>query len=94
VFKSCTLTLLSLMGYLLKSCTSRLYRTRVDGLCMCGIGKNNLSASAFKEVLNSTKDVDLGSEWLKYAMKFMVEDKTRNTIYGSDVQKLRSGHLY
>jgi hypothetical protein len=50
----------------------------------------NLLAAAFKEVLNSTNDVNLGSEWLNYAMKFMVETKTRDTSYGCDVQKLRS----
>jgi hypothetical protein len=45
--------------------------------------------AAFKEVLNSTSGVNLGSEWLNYAMKFMVETKTRDTCFGADVQKLR-----
>jgi hypothetical protein len=45
--------------------------------------------AAFKEVLKSTSGVDLGSEWLNYAMKFMVETKTRDTCFGADVQKLR-----
>jgi hypothetical protein len=33
--------------------------------------------------------VDLGSEWLNYAMKFKVETKTRDTCFGADVKKLR-----
>jgi hypothetical protein len=41
-----------------------------------------------KEVLKSTSGVDLGSEWLNYAMKFMVETKTRDTCFGANVQKL------
>jgi hypothetical protein len=45
------------------------------------------STAAFKE--ESTSGVDLGSEWLNYAMKFMVETKTRDTCFGADVQKLR-----
>ena len=40
--------------------------------------------------MTSTKDVDLGHEWLNYAMKFMVETKTRGTSFGRDEQKLRS----
>jgi hypothetical protein len=47
------------------------------------------STAAFKEVLKSTSGVDLGSEWLNYAMKFMVDTKTRDTCFGADVQKLR-----
>jgi hypothetical protein len=39
--------------------------------------------------LKSTSGVDLGSEWLNYAMKFMVETKTRDKCFGADVQKLR-----
>jgi hypothetical protein len=31
--------------------------------------------AAFKEVLKSTSGFHLGSEWLNYAMKFMVESK-------------------
>jgi hypothetical protein len=50
---------------------------------------NNFFTAAFKEVLKSTTDVDLGSEWLNYAMKFMVETETRDTCFGGDVQKLR-----
>jgi hypothetical protein len=34
---------------------------------------NNFFTAAFKEVLKSTTDVDLGYEWLNYAMKIMVE---------------------
>jgi hypothetical protein len=45
--------------------------------------------AAFKEVLKSTSGVDLGSEWLNYAMKFMVETKNRDTCFGADFQKLR-----
>jgi hypothetical protein len=44
--------------------------------------------AAFKEVLKSTSGVDLGSEWLNYAMKFMVETKTGDTCFGADVKKL------
>jgi hypothetical protein len=35
----------------------------------------NFFTAAFKEVLKSTLGVDLGSEWLNYAMNFMVETK-------------------
>jgi hypothetical protein len=49
---------------------------------------NNFFTVTFKKVLKSTKDVDTGSEWLNYAMKFVVETKTRDTCFGSDVQKL------
>jgi hypothetical protein len=49
---------------------------------------NNFFTAAFKEVLKSTRHVDLGSEWLRYAMKFMVETKTHYTCFGADVQKL------
>jgi predicted YcjX-like family ATPase len=42
---------------------------------------NNICfTAAFNEVLNSTKDVDLGSEWLNYVIKFMVEAQTRDSI--------------
>jgi hypothetical protein len=51
---------------------------------------SNFFTAAFKQVLKSTKDVDLGSEWLNYEMKFMVETKTSDTSCGSDVQKPRS----
>jgi hypothetical protein len=44
--------------------------------------------AAFKEVLKSTSGVELGYEWLNYAMKFMVETKTRDTCFGADVQKI------
>jgi hypothetical protein len=37
---------------------------------------NNLFTAALIEVLKSTKDVDLVSEWLNYAMKFMVDTET------------------
>jgi hypothetical protein len=50
--------------------------------------------AAFKDFLNSTKDVDIGSEWLNYAMKFMVETKNCDTRYGSDVRKVRSKKWY
>jgi hypothetical protein len=50
---------------------------------------NNLFTAALKEVLNITNDVDTGSEWLKYAMKFMVDTQNRFILYGADVQKLR-----
>jgi hypothetical protein len=50
---------------------------------------NNFFTAAFKDVLKSTSGVDLGSDWLNYAMKFLVETKTRDTCFGSDVQKLR-----
>jgi hypothetical protein len=49
---------------------------------------NIFFTAAFKEVLKNTSDVDLGSEWLDYAMKFMVDTKTRDTCFGDDVQKL------
>jgi hypothetical protein len=50
---------------------------------------NVFFTAAFKEVLKSTSGVNLGSEWLNYAMNFMVEIKTRDTCFGVDVQKLR-----
>jgi hypothetical protein len=50
---------------------------------------NNFFTAAFKEVLKSTSGVDLGSDWRNYAMKFLVETKTRDTCFGADVQKLR-----
>jgi hypothetical protein len=50
---------------------------------------NIFFTAAFKEVLKSTSGADLGSEWLDYAMKFMVDTKTCDTCFGSDVQKLR-----
>jgi hypothetical protein len=49
----------------------------------------NFFTAALKEVLNVTKGVDTGSDWLNYAMKFMVETQTRDTCYGTDVQKPR-----
>jgi hypothetical protein len=49
---------------------------------------NIFFTAAFKEVLKSTSCVDLGSEWLNYAKKFMVETKTRDTCFGAGVQKL------
>jgi hypothetical protein len=49
----------------------------------------NSFTAAFKEILKSTSGVDLGSEWLNYAMKLMVETKTFDTCFGGDVQKLR-----
>jgi hypothetical protein len=49
---------------------------------------NNLFTAAFKDILKSTMGVDIGSEWLNYAMKFMVETETRDTRFGADVQKL------
>jgi hypothetical protein len=49
---------------------------------------NIFFTAAFKEVLKSTSGVDLGSEWLNYAMKIMVETKTHYTCFGADVQKL------
>jgi hypothetical protein len=39
----------------------------------------NFFTAAFKVVLNITRDVDTGSEWLNYAMIFMVETQTRDT---------------
>jgi hypothetical protein len=45
--------------------------------------------AALKEFLKSTSGVDLGSDWLNYAMKLLVETKTRDTWFGDDVQKLR-----
>jgi hypothetical protein len=50
---------------------------------------NNILTAAFKEVLKSTSVVDLGSDWLNYPMKFLVETKTHDTCVGADVQKLR-----
>jgi hypothetical protein len=50
---------------------------------------NIFFTAAFKEVLKSTSGVDLGSDWLDYAMKFLVETKTRDTCFGAGVQKLR-----
>jgi acetamidase/formamidase len=49
---------------------------------------NIFFTAAFKEVLKGTSGVDLGFEWLNYAMKFMVDTKTRDTCFGADVQKL------
>jgi hypothetical protein len=49
---------------------------------------NIFFTAAFKEVLKSTSGVNLGSEWLTYAMKFLVETKTRDTCFEADVQKL------
>jgi hypothetical protein len=49
-----------------------------------------IQTDAFKKVLNITKDVDIGSEWLNYVINIMVGNKTRDTSYGSGVQKLRS----
>jgi hypothetical protein len=37
---------------------------------------NNFFTAALKEILKSTNDVDTGSEWLNYGMKFMVETQT------------------
>jgi hypothetical protein len=42
--------------------------------------------AAFKEVLKSTSGVDLGCDWLNYAMIFLVETKTCDTYFGADVQ--------
>jgi hypothetical protein len=39
----------------------------------------NFFTAVFKEVLKSTTGVKLGSEWLNYALTFMVETKTRDT---------------
>jgi hypothetical protein len=38
--------------------------------------------------------VDLAYEWLNYAMKFMVETKTRDTCFWADVQKLCQDKWY
>jgi hypothetical protein len=43
--------------------------------------------AAFKEVLKSTSGVNLGSGWLNYAMKILVETKTHDTCFGAGVQK-------
>jgi hypothetical protein len=51
--------------------------------------KHHFFTGSLKEVLKSTSGVNLGSEWLNYAMKIMVETKTRDTCFGADVQKLR-----
>jgi hypothetical protein len=51
--------------------------------------KQHFFTAEFKEVLKSTSGVDLGSEWLNYAMFFLVETKTRDTCFGADVQKIR-----
>jgi hypothetical protein len=40
---------------------------------------NIFFTAAFKDVLKSTSGVDLGSDWLNYAMKFLVETKTHDT---------------
>jgi hypothetical protein len=50
---------------------------------------NNFLTAAFKEVLKSTSGVNLGSDWLNYAMIFLVETKTRDTCFVADVQKRR-----
>jgi hypothetical protein len=50
---------------------------------------NIFFTAAFKEVLKSTSGVDLGSDWLNYAMNLLVETKTRDTCFRTDVQKLR-----
>jgi hypothetical protein len=59
----------------------------------------NFFTAAFKEVFKSTSGVNLVSEWLNYAMKFMVETKTRDTCFGANVQTLRQDkwhvtHIY
>jgi hypothetical protein len=54
-------------------------------VCYCN---NNFFTAALKEILNVTTAVDTGSEWLNYAMKFMVETQTLDTCHGADVQKL------
>jgi hypothetical protein len=77
VFKSYTLTIYLLLEYHLKPCTSRLCSTRVERLFLRGIATTFFFTAAFKEVLKSTSGFDLGSEWSNYAMKFMVETKTR-----------------
>jgi hypothetical protein len=66
-FKSYTLTMFLLLEHLLQPCISRLHI---------------FFTAAFKEVLKSTSGVNLGSEWLKYAIRFMVETKTRDTCFG------------
>jgi hypothetical protein len=50
---------------------------------------NSFFTAAFNEVLKSTSGVDLGSDWLNYAMKFLVETKTCDTCFGADVETLR-----
>jgi hypothetical protein len=50
---------------------------------------NNLFTAAFKEVLKSTKDIDIGYERLNYAIKFIAKNDTRETCFGADVQNLR-----
>jgi hypothetical protein len=54
---------------------------------------NNFFTAAFKEVLKSTSGVDLGSDWLNYAIFFLVETKTRDTCFGDDAQKLLQDSL-
>jgi hypothetical protein len=53
-----------------------------------GLQQKKITA-AFKEVLKITSGVDLGSEWLNYTMKFIVETRNRDACFGEDVQKLR-----
>jgi hypothetical protein len=54
--------------------------------CSCVVLQQQFFMAAFKEVLKSTSGVDLGSEWLNYAMIFLVETKTRDTCFGAGVQ--------
>jgi hypothetical protein len=50
---------------------------------------NIFFTAAFNEVLKSTSGVDLGSDWLNYAMIFLAETKTCDTCFGDGVHKLR-----
>jgi hypothetical protein len=51
---------------------------------------NSFFTAALKDMLKKTEDVDFGSDWLNYALKFMVEVPTRDTCFGADVQKVRN----
>jgi hypothetical protein len=44
--------------------------------------------AACKEVVDITKTVDTGAEWLNYAIKCMVDTKTQDTCYEVCVQKI------
>jgi hypothetical protein len=68
-----------MLEYPLQPCISRLCSIRVERLFLRGIESTIFFTASFKEVLKSISGVDLGSEWLNYAMKFMVETKNHGT---------------
>jgi hypothetical protein len=82
LFKSYTLKMYLLMEYLYnlvhQGCAVQGWK-----VCSCMV----LQQQFFHGCIQ--RSFDLGSEWLNYAMNFMVDTKTRDTCFGADVQKLR-----